>query len=208
MRYWKPKAISRHTKIGIAVASYLCGEDRFRRVAALQCLVQSFRAQTYENWTMRIVHDGPLPDIAHPIFNDSRVVFTTTPTRLAQFGHPHRQAALDELVNDRGAEWLGLTNDDNYYTPVYLEWLLAAATEKKALLAYCDAIHSHKLWKPLPGQLRRGHIDLGSFLLHYSLTEKVKFDKFTFAGDWDYINRLKQQTKKVAHVQANLFVHN
>lgn len=139
---------------------------------------------------------------------DNRIAVMEPVERKQNFGHPYRQLAINTLIANK-CDWIGLTNDDNYYVPVYLEWMLAAAIERKASFVYCDTVHSHKMWKPLPGELRRGHIDLGSFLVHKDLAAKVKFDKFTFAGDWDYINRLKASAaKRTTKVNASLFIHN
>lgn len=211
MRNWTPKKFATRPQVGVAVATYLNGDDWVRREAALACLLNSFRAQTYQHWQVRVVHDGPLSEDDHPRpplpLTDLRIRFDATAERKQMFGHPHRQAAVAALIAG-GAEWVGLTNDDNYYVPVYFEWMVAAALEKKADLVYCDAVHSHKLWKPLPGDLRRGHIDVGGFLVHARVAAQVEFDQFTFAGDWDYISRLRAKARGVVKVPATLFVHN
>jgi hypothetical protein len=211
MRFWKPRKIAGTPKVGVAVAAYIGGDERL--AASLEGLAASIRAQTYPHWCMLVVHDGPsdgligdrtLGRISLP---EPRCLTHETVVRKQQFGHPHRQMAIDRLL-ELGCEWIGLTNQDNYYVPVYLEWMLATAQDKQAELVYCDAVHSHKQWKPLSGELRRGHIDLGGFLVHKRIAEKIKFDKFTFAGDWDYISRLKAATKKTCKVPGTLFIHN
>lgn len=212
MRFWKPQPIKGKPTVGIAVAAYLGGEDANRNGPSLAVLVNSFKAQTYQTWKMLVVHDGPHVDdssywASGATTLTNRVNFITTPERKQQFGHPHRQKAIEELV-ESGCDWIGLTNQDNYYAPVYLEWMLSTAQEKDAAFVYCDCVHSHKMWKPLPGEVRRGHIDLGGFLVRRDVAEKIKFDKFTFAGDWDYISRVRTAAKKIAKVSASLFVHN
>ncbi len=215
MRFWKPKLLPRCPTVGIAVAAYLGEDDGFshRLHHALRGLVASFQAQTHQKWKMEVVHDGPAQwGEAQGVFRglaaDKRVVVTETPERKRDFGHPHRQAAIDKLLAD-GCEWIGLSNQDNWYAPTYLEWMLHEAMTKKAQLVYCDFVSSHKLWKAVPADLTRGRIDLGGFLAHRDVVEKVKFDKFTFAGDWDYISRLRGAARGVvAKVNATLFVHN
>lgn len=210
MRFWKPRTVPGTPVVGIAVATWL-GDPSGVRVRSLGALVASFRCQTYTNWKMEITHDGPLPQemtlLADEFRDLSDVEFVETATRTQKFGHPHRQAAIDRLI-ERGCEWIGLTNDDNYYVPVYLEWMLSEALKHSSRFVYCDCVHSHKMWKPLAGEVRRGHIDLGSFLVHRDVAKKVKFDRDDFAADWDYIARLKQQVKRPAKVAATLFVHN
>jgi hypothetical protein len=167
MRYWKPRSIKGDPLVGIAIASYL-NDDWERRHAALCCLLYSLLAQTYKNWLALVVHDGPT--MREPqLPSDPRILFETSATRVQQFGHPHREPALTTL-RSRGADWLGLSNDDNYYTPVYFEWMVSAAQQHNAELVYCDAVHSHKQWRPLTAELQRGKIDLGHFLAHNRFT--------------------------------------
>lgn len=221
MRYWKPKPIVGTPTVGIGVAAYIPDDgntDRLR--AALRCLVASFQAQTYTRWKMLIVHDGPYPhDHASLKYFDQwddepRVIVTETKERKQQFGHPHRQHMIDTLA-DGGCEWIGLTNQDNYYVPTYLEWMLSVGTAGKhpCDFVYCDMVHSHKLWKPLITQPKRGKLDLGGWLARASLARQTKFDNHSFAGDGDYINRLVEHARKksnaaVQKVAATLFVHN
>lgn len=214
MRFWKSKLLPLCPKVGIAVAAYLGDDNGFsmRLHTALRGLVASFQGQTHHNWKMLVVHDGKAPWAeAQAVFrgleNDKRVSVDETETRKKEFGHPHRQAAIEHLLAD-GCDWIGLTNQDNWYAPTYLEWMLHDATTKKAEFVCCDFVSSHKMWKPVTTQLRRGGIDLGCFLAHRSVVEKVKFDKFTFAGDWDYISRLTSAAKRSVKVNATLFVHN
>lgn len=211
MRYWKPKKIAGNPLVGIAVATWL-DNTACRRLKQLTGLVNAFRCQTYDHWMMEVTHDGPLVtnDLSRDVYalhEPGKVEVVCTTERKKQFGHPNRQDAIERLLST-GCEWIGLTNDDNYYVPVYLEWMLAEAQAKQADFVYCDCVHSHKTWKPLPALPKRGHIDLGSFLVRKSLVEKIKFDKFTFAGDWDYISRLLAASKRFAHVAGTLFVHN
>jgi hypothetical protein len=214
VRYWKGKKVVGEPRVGVGVASYLGADPR--RWASLKCLVASFEAQTYKNWRMLVVHDGPAPHDNEALRNadrlgdwEPRVTFHETAERKQKFGHPHRQFAVDRLAKD--CDWLLLTNDDNYYCPVFLEWLLAQATTARGgcLLAYCDMIHSHKLWQPFHTKPKYKHLDLGGFIVHSSLAGAVPFDKHSFAGDGDWINRLAARAgKKVQKVAATLFVHN
>jgi len=210
VRYWKPKPVPGTPLVGIAAAAHVSAD---RVGAALVGLVYALKAQTYVEWLLDVTHDGPADvHAAHWLTRtdaaDPRVTVTQTPARAQQFGHPHRQAAVERLLA-AGCEWVGLTNQDNYYAPTYLEWLLHAGVVKQAPFVYCDCVHSHKLWTPMPTRPKRGHIDLGGFLAHRSIVEKVKFDKFTFSGDADYITRLVQAAGgKTEKVTACLFVHN
>lgn len=212
MRYWKTKHIAKPYKVGIGVAAYLNEDERHRH--ALRCLVASFQAQTWQNWKMLIVHDGPVVGAENDaVLNafevtDKRVVVVRTPERLQQFGHPHRQLAIDSLTKE--CDWITLTNQDNYYVPVFVEWLLFAGTATPGCgLVHCDMVHSHKNWKPLVTEPRYKHLDLGGFMVKSSVAAQVPFDNFAFNGDGDWINRLVSKVRNhVQHVPATLFVHN
>lgn len=190
--------------LGVGVASYLADP---RRVASLRCLVESWRAQTYDHWRMLITHDGPLPEGVSVPFDDPRVSFSCSPIRLSKFGHPHRQGAIDSLKAD--CQWLVLTNDDNYYAPVFAQWLLSTAVAGRARMAYCNCVHSHKMWKPLVTEARRGKLDLGGLIVESRLAASVPFSDFSFSGDGTWIDGLVAKVSgKVVKVPASLFVHN
>jgi len=211
MRFWKPRVIEGQPVVGISVAAYI-PHANCRELYALRCLVASFQAQTYGNWRMEIAHDGPAPVAAHSVLadltKDQRVEVRETTTRQQQFGHPYRQQTAEILVRG-GAQWLLQTNQDNYYAPVFLEWMLAEAQEQKVLFVYSDFVRSHKQWVAHSSRPKKGQLDLGAFMIHSSLVPVVKFDRFGFDGDGDYINRLVAHVKnKTAHVAAPIFVHN
>src|SRR3954464_9218744 len=155
MRMWQSKEVPGNPAVGVGVATYL--NDDPRRLAALSCLIASFQAQTYHNWKMNLVHDGPTRGaeahaaLHHPEVSDKRIISYEMTWRRQQFGHPWRQFTLDDLLA-LGCEWLLLTNDDNYYAPTFLEWLLFTALHTPSpgcALVYCDCVHSHQHWKPM-----------------------------------------------------------
>jgi hypothetical protein len=218
MRFWKPKHFDRRPKVGVGVATYQDSKSDARRWHTLLSLLHALRAQTYPDWVCAVVQDGPWPesppggrrlcgDLADAV-PDSRVRFYDTPDRLRAHGHPWRQSTV-ELLAAEGCEWLTLTNDDNWYAPVYLEWLtFTAVNTPDCDFVYCDLVHSHQLWKPVATQPRYRHLDLGAFLVRTELARKVPFDKFEFNGDGDWIDRLVARARAVNKVPATLMVHN
>jgi hypothetical protein len=208
MRFWKTRPVDGQPLVGLAVAAYLNDDTSLRLHAAVQCLYYAILAQTYPNWKLLFVHDGPYSGPGVPQFSDPRVEWVETPARLAKFGHPYRQMASERL-QAAGCQWIGMTNQDNYYVPVYFEWMLAAAIAKQVPFVYCDMVHSHKKWKPLITKPTRGAIDLGAFLARSDLVAKVKFDQTGFAADGDFVQRLVQAAKnRVEKVPATIFLHN
>lgn len=215
MRYWKPKLKAGPT-VGIVVASYL-NEDE-RRVPALTSLLASIAAQTYQNWRLKIIHDGPttvsLPQ--NELIKDPRVEFLCTKERKLKHGHPHRHEHAVAPFKYQGTDaeaatnpdYLMFTNDDNYYMPVFLEWMLSEAVALKTDFVYCDMVHSHRMWQHFVTTPKKGRIDLGSFLVHRSLVEKTPWTDFSFAGDGTYIEALVASATRVRKLDATLFVHN
>jgi hypothetical protein len=205
MRYWKPRYVPGGPKVGIAVASYL--NEQPRRHASLMCLLYALQAQTWHNWQCIVMHDGHCKVTVPKI--DPRITFVQAEERKGNHGHPHRQATLNRLL-DADCTWLLMTNDDNYYAPVFLEWMLMMACNPFVTdLVYCNMIHSHKLWQHLHAHLRRGSIDLGSFMIHKDLARQIQFDDYSFAGDWAYLEKAMQKTEKqIRKIPATLFVHN
>jgi hypothetical protein len=189
------------------IAAYLA-EDR-RQDAALRSLLWSLEAQTYPHWRAVVVHDGPLPArLAGLPENLSRkfprVTMAVTPKRLGQSGHPHRHAWACKTEG----EFVGFTNQDNYYAPVYLEWTVSKLVVEKADLAYCDMVHSHQLWRPFTTAPKPGRIDLGCYLARRGLVAATPWTDHSFRGDGTYFEQLAKRARKVVKVPATLFVHN
>lgn len=207
MRFWKPKKIVGQPKVGVAIAAYLNeGPTVRQKHHAYRALVSSLLCQTYLPHAIHTWHDGPYETSQPPHFTE--VEFHETEKREQKFGHPHRQAAVEGLLA-AGCDWLLLTNQDNYYAPVFFEALLAEAQKLKVPFVYCDFVRSHQMWTPFTTRAKKGHLDLGGFLAHRSIIEKIKFDKVTFNADGDYIERLVQAARaRVAKVSATLYVHN
>lgn len=215
MRFWDGKKVKGRPRLGFGVASYLNADDR--RAAALRCFVASLQAQSYGEWRAYIVHDGGLrvdPDsyemrLIDEIRQDPRVRFVQTEERKQSYGHPWRQSAIDELASD--CDWILLTNEDNYYAPVFCEWMLSVATTAEDCeIVYCNTVHSHQLWQPHDTELRLGGIDLGAVMVRSDLAQRVPFDNYSFKGDGHWINALvaASAAERAHKVDAYLHVHN
>lgn len=210
MRYWKPRKFERQPLVSMVVATYL--EDPYR-CQSLVALLAALHVQTYHNWEAIVVHDGPCPvtldrerlDELGPGDGVQRVYFHETKERRRQFGHPHRYWAATTLAK---GEIIGFTNDDNYYAPVYFEWLVSEMLRQEADFVHCDMVHSHQLWQFFPTKPRYKKLDLGGFLVRAELVRSTPWTDFSFRGDGSYINALVQKARKVVKVPACLFVHN
>jgi hypothetical protein len=199
IRGWTPLAVPGTPTVSVAVAT-------FEQTDELACLLYSLRAQTYPHWQAVVVHDGPGPagrEVVERI-GDPRIVWIETPERKATFGHPWRQLAIDRCTGD----YIGLTNGDNYYVPVYFEWMLHVLTTNHADIAYCDFVTSHFRWDVIRAGPRTGRIDLGCWLARAGLVKTTPWRDDSFCGDGTYFEDLLRKADGVMHINRPLFVHN
>jgi hypothetical protein len=201
MRYWKPKPVAKLT-VGLAVATYA-------QEASLAALAGCLRAQTYPHFVALAVHDGPAGAAARASWPtaDPRFRWTETPARRNAFGHNCRRLGLETLLADPGVAYLGTTNGDNLYAPVYFEALVHAMQSQKRAWAYCNMVHSHKGWMPLKTEPKRGRIDAGCWLAERRLIEGRPWSREDFAADWFYLEGVARAAKP-AKVDGYLFYHN
>lgn len=206
MRNWKKRYVDPSFKVGISIVTY-------NQTHCLASLIHSIRSQGYDLYRGSIIHDGPWTDLAfktcqNAIDGDTRFEMLASETRANKFGHNLRQIGFDRAVAD-GCNWLCTMNGDCWYAPTYFEWMLSKATESNANFIYSNLVHSHTLWQPLRAEVRRGCIDAGSWIAHTSLVGDTKWDNLSFAGDWDFIKRLKEKPNfKPAKVEGFIYVHN
>ena len=166
----------------------------------LAAFIICMRRQRYENWELIAVTDGPNTQAVEVLrqMKDRRVKLVLTPRPLGRWGHPYRQLGLDAC---RG-EFIGMSNDDNYYVPGYIEQMVNALDA--ADLALCPYLHSYfgwRVWKP--------GTDLGSWLARASLVRKVPWTGDNHTADQKYVEELKRLARnRVAVVNRPLFVHN
>ncbi len=167
----------------------------------LQLFILSMQRQRHDNWEMVAVTDGPNEPAARLVAetNDPRIRLVETEERLGRWGHPYRQRGLDACRGD----YIGLSNDDNYYVPGYIEQMLHALGST-ADIALCQMLHSHSGWKvDPPGN------DLGAWIARAALIRKVPWTGQDYTSDRDYLQSLLAMAPgRVATVARPLFVHN
>lgn len=166
----------------------------------LQMFLLSMRRQRHENWEVVAVTDGPNPDAKAMVdqFSDSRIRLIETDTPRGCWGHPYRQIGLDACRGD----FIGVSNDDNYYVPGYFEQMLHALDN--ADLAMCQLLHSNAGWAiHTPGG------DLGAWIARAAVVRQVRWHGIEHSSDQDYLQSLKAIVgNRIAVVNRPLFVHN
>jgi glycosyltransferase involved in cell wall biosynthesis len=196
---WSPRTIRGAPTVSIAVACY-------RQPDELACLLYSFRSQTYDHWEAIVVHDGPGPEARAVVeqLGDPRVVFVEAPEHKGQWGHPWRQLGIDRCTGD----FIGLSNADSYYAPVYFEWMLSALLDFGADFVCCNMVHSSLRWAPLSTKPVKGGLDVGAWIARAALVKATPWRDLSYTGDGTYIEDLHARADGIAHVHGYLFVHN
>lgn len=208
MRYWRTKKMDPDLKISLVAAAFF--DDDRRKLASVECFCSSIKAQTWPNWELLLVHDGPVADddaikkLIEFIDLDKRIRLLCTAERKRKFGHPWREYGKSQTTGDI----VGMTNADNYYVPVYLEWMAHKLVSSEADFVYCDMIHSHKMWSPFKTSPKKSRIDLGAWLARGKLVRATKWPGDEFNADGRFVEALVGKSGKVVKLDAHLFVHN
>ena len=166
----------------------------------LHLFMLSMLRQRYDNWEIVAVTDGPNEAAARLVLEikDPRIRLIETEKSLGRWGHPYRQLGLDAC---RGA-FIGMSNDDNYYVPGYLEQMMNAL--ENADLAMCQMLHSYGAWEVAPAGS-----DLGSWIARASLVRQVPWTGRDFTSDQDYIAITHESGERSRGKTARpLFIHN
>jgi hypothetical protein len=180
-------------------------------VNRLEAFLLSMERQRYTEWQVVAVTDGPNPAADATVGRYQRVAgangsiaLIQTPERKGRWGHPWRQMGIDAT---RG-EYIGLSNDDNYYVPGYIEQMLNAMAEHQAPIAMCDMVHSYHGWQSIPANAETSQ-DVGCWIAKAELVKATPWQGAEFTSDAAYLRRLvKAAGGKVAYVHRPLFVHN
>ncbi len=195
-------------------------------------IISAMVCQTYRDWELLLIHNGPESGYIKKILtaiNDDRIKFIETETNTGTWGHVNRKWALDEIKAGRmakDAEYVLITNDDNYHVPGALDLYLRTFAEKPHVVAvYCGGI-VHNYWAVDPARggnrgtgwesrktdLRKGDIDCAAVMVRKDVACQVGWQQPEIeASDWTYFSNilnLYPADKYWAKVEGNLLVHN
>lgn len=114
-------------------------------------IISSMINQTYRNWELILVHDGPnttkLRELILTI-NDSRINYNEHPIRKGKWGHFYRKHYLNEIKEGRIAPnttYILITNADNHLVPSFLDTMVKEFEKNKETIGvYCShMVHSY-----------------------------------------------------------------
>jgi hypothetical protein len=186
----------------------------FGRAIHLRRFIDCIYLQTSRDWILHIIHDGPPSkeiDAIMSLYRESNILFESTPQVNGHYGHPNRQLILQKLpLNHK--DYVLITNDDNMYVPVFVEFFLNKCKPNDVGMVYCDTIHSYMGYEILKTELRENFIDMGSFIVKLDIAKRVGFNSVHLSADGSYAvacaNYCRLKKMRIVHISKALFIHN
>lgn len=194
--------------------------------------------QTYSNWTLLLIHDGPNSTNLQAlidVINDPRIKYIVTPERKNIWGHPIRKWAIDNIDElAPNTEYIVITNPDNHHTPHYLEYLLKGFKNPSIVASYCSQfVHAYESWQKttivenmtkstdkidwevykygiIDTRLKLGYLDAGCVMVKKNVAKEIGWNSLNHEADWDFFNTIitKYGEDKWQIVRGCLFIHN
>lgn len=176
-------------------------------------IISSLINQTHTKWELHLVHDGPnstgLRKLVETI-NDPRIIYTETENRSGKWGHMLRRDWLEKLKGS-DADYICITNADNFHVPTYCEYMLKGFTNGQVATYCAQMSHSYIGWKIIDCKLQLGHIDCAGVLVRADVATDVGWtDIEGHSSDWTYFKAImdKYGKEKFTKVDGMLLVHN
>jgi hypothetical protein len=176
-------------------------------------IVSSMITQTHQDWELYLVQDGnedkKIGEYVKFV-NDSRVKYFESEERIGNYGHPIRKEYLKKFA-DIDADYIVITNGDNYHTPNYLETLIKGF-DSNTIATYCDTMsHSYIQWKIINCRLELGYLDCAGVMVRKDAACSVGWnDTDTHSSDWKYFQDISNVYgwHKFKKVEGCLLIHN
>lgn len=196
--------------VSVRIASYRDTDALINRAVA------SVQAQSYENWELIIVNDGPNPETRSAIdaLNNPKIRYEEFPQRSRYPEDPHlRWMVAGSPGMNRGVElaqgqWIAPLDDDDEFAPDHIENLLDIARSTQAEFVY-GAIQQLRLLSGDQAKIYSdppvaGQISMQAAIYHAGLrfmtydTESWRLDE---PGDWNLIRRMKDIGVRMASTE-------
>lgn len=179
----------------------------FSRLHPLKCMLESLMAQTNPNWCANVMIDNEENEKYFQLFVEEypeNIKFTYLNKRYNDWGHTPREIGKQMSK----ADYIILTNDDNYYTPNFVDEVLKVCEDTPGII-YWDMIHSHYKYQYFECFPAYNQIDMGAFATRRDLAQSVKMET-SFAADGIFIRDLveKYPEEKIVKINKILFIHN
>lgn len=178
-------------------------------------IVSSLLLQTYRDWRLVLIHDGPSSNgTATYIPDDPRITYIETPARVGNWGHKNRQWALKEIKEGRLSQpdFICIGNSDNYLVPVFCERMLSGFKNAATVATYTGSmVHSYKNWDVIPCRFERGYIDCAGVMVRANVACEIGWnDVDSHSADWNYFQDIAKRygQQNFVKVGGTLLIHN
>lgn len=174
----------------------------------LTCMLSSLLSQTTPDWCAHIIIDDEYSErfthLGSYNYDDERIRYTFLGKRYNDWGHTPRE--MGKQLSE--ADYILMTNDDNYYTPNFVEEFVKAS-ETAPGIVYWDMIHSHYNYSYFKCVPAYNQIDMGAFAVRRDIAQSIKMNT-TYAADGEYIEDIKKKypNERMIKIDKVLFVHN
>ena len=187
----------------------------YNRTEHLFTIVCSILAQTNQNWKIHIVGDNiPQTNLDRlksflNVINDDRIKFTNLAVRYNDWGHTPRNYGLEHATE----EWIVMTGEDNYYTPVFVEYFLKEGEGDETIFIYSNMVHNwtdHQYY-PVSCELEYGKIDIGCYAFRKKYATNMKLDTTISHSDWKFAEhyiKINAPFGAAVKIDKILYVHN
>jgi glycosyltransferase involved in cell wall biosynthesis len=182
----------------------------YNRTDHLMCIISSIKAQRSDMWKVHVVADcppeGTLDKIIDYFKDDERIKFTILPERYNDWGHTPRNYGLEHATE----EWVVMTGEDNYYTPVFVDNFLDSVDDDTHFV-FCNMVHNWTNYQyyAVDCAPEYGRIDIGNFMSKRKYAKQLKLRTDIAQSDYlfveEYLNKFKGTIKKVPKF---LYLHN
>lgn len=188
--------------VSVRIASYLKTEE------LVDVAIASVLAQTYENFELIVVNDGPNDTTRRAVegIGDPRISYSELPQRGAYPEDPHwRWMVAGSPAMNRGASlatgvWIAPLDDDDEFTPDHLEKLVKIGVENEVELSYGALVQKHlvhgsekRIWSSPPAI---SEFSFQGAIYLRALHEIFRYDESSWIveepGDWNLIRRMKE----------------
>lgn len=176
-------------------------------------IVSSMINQTHQSWHLYLIHDGPSSmDIQGVVdaTKDGRITYVETEKRLSSWGHAYRQQWLEKLKTE-DFDYVVITNADNWYAPVFCEYMIRGFDENTVATYTSQMIHSYTSWKIIECRLEQGYLDAGNVMVRKDVACEVGWNNIkAHSSDWLFFKSIidKHGEDKFKKVEGCLFSHN
>jgi glycosyltransferase involved in cell wall biosynthesis len=185
----------------------------YNRPEHLVTLLGSLMAQSSDRWRAHVVVDCPPQETIDRLkqiesfFNDNRIKWTYLDKRHNDWGHTPRQYGVDNSTE----QWVVMTGEDNYYTPVFVEEVLKEITPKVHFI-YTDMVHNwiNKQYILVKTAIQLGRIDMGCYVTRTKNAKQVRLKTQHEWADWYFVEDYLKQFPdgKVKKIDKVIYVHN